>query len=132
MKNSAVPSTIEHHNTIALDVSCDPQKTDRQRLEEIRGLLRDFVVDRMRAVHSEAVAISSDLDALRLRIEAHGHAAEIEDIKSARWYRTKSQLLVGKKLYAAVCSIMGVDQGEVRLSGDEEEDNWGTPDDSEG
>ena len=109
--------------TVALEVVRNLSMTYRQRLEMIRTRLKDLVMDRMSAVAEEAATISSDMDALRLRIERHGDDATIEDIRTARWWRTRDQYALARQMFHYVSEVMGVAVVPVRLiddrSGDE-------------
>jgi hypothetical protein len=80
----------------------------------------------MRAVHTEAAAISSDFEALKMRIECEGNEAQIGDIFAAAWYRAKHDLLMARRVYAFVCDIMGEEQASLHLGAcSDADEDWG-------
>lgn len=76
----------------------------------------------MSAMAEETQTIASDMEALRLRILADGHNASIEDIRSARWYRTRDQFVLARDLYKFVCGVVGEPEMPVLLTTDEDSD----------
>ncbi len=87
--------------------------TPESKLEVIHSRLKDMVLNRMLAMVEESQTIASDMDALRLRVKTLGQRAKIEDIRSARWYRTRDQLVLARDMYRFVCGVLGVEEGEI-------------------
>jgi len=77
--------------------------SESEQLEAIKTRVGEIVAKCLQTLSVEACTISSDLVALQLRLEAAGSAAEIDDIRSARWFRAKDQLSVAREIYCFIC-----------------------------
>ncbi len=93
--------------------------TDRQRLDDLRTRLEGLVRDRMGTLSEEASTIAADLEALGIRLSDSGHLAQIEDIRSARWYRCKDQLLLARTIYGYVCRLVQHPEAAVHSPSDD-------------
>ncbi len=81
--------------------------TSDKQLEQQLLMLERAVVDCMRVLRNEARTISADMEALALRIEDQGSAAILDDIRTARWYKTAHRFELLKNLYHTSCAIAG-------------------------
>lgn len=106
--------------TLVLEALPVPQ-TDAEKIEVFHRLLGDLIHNRMIVLRDEAATISNDMEALVGRLQDEGHSADLQDIRSARWYRTAAQLAVLKKLYSSWCQVTGRPATAVILSFDDDE-----------
>jgi hypothetical protein len=104
----------QRKNTLVFEVPITP-KTPDEKLLAFRQVLESAISNRMQVLKSEAQTISLDMEALIGRLSAHGHEAQLSDIRSARWYRTAAQLAILKDLYRAYCNLAGIDDAVVRM-----------------
>jgi hypothetical protein len=92
-----------------------PPRTPEAQIRALDAMVRKMMQDLMETLRNEAATISNDMDALVVRLEQGGHEAELEDIKSARWYRASAQLSIMKRYYGAFCAITKEEGGIVML-----------------
>ncbi len=111
----------KRHNTMVDMPIVGGYKTDTEKIHAFGEFLKDSLRNRMGVLRDEAGAISNDMDALIGRLEDEGHLADLADIRSARWYRTASQLLALKQVYSGWCHIMGEEIDAVQMSAQEVE-----------
>ncbi len=109
--------------TVMFEVPTPGLITAEAKLDAIHARLKEMVLNRMSAMAEETQTIASDMDALRLRIKSSGHRANIEDIRSARWYRTRDQFVLARDLYRFVCGVLGEDEAAIWLAEYEEPDD---------
>lgn len=93
--------------TVMFQVPAPSRSTAEEQLGAIAARLEELIVDRMCALEQESLAVSSDLEALHLRLRKHGHQTDIEDIKTARWWKTKHELVIARLMYGFVCQVSG-------------------------
>lgn len=103
--------------------------TDDQKLRLVQERVEDLLRNRIRLLRIEASTISSDMEALVLRLDRDGCLARLADIKSARWYRTAGDFRLLQGLYEFVVSLTGR-PGSIRID-DEGDDPDTDPDVSE-
>jgi hypothetical protein len=96
--------------------------TDHQKLALIQEKVEALLRNRMRLLSEEASTISSDMEALVMRLRTKGHLAPLGDIKSARWYRTAGDFKLLQRLYEFICSVTGRTSVVGHQEGDGDED----------
>lgn len=92
-----------------------PKMSDTEKLTQIRIRVGDLLQNRLALLSNEAAAVSSDMEGLLLRLRAQGHHARIDDIRSARWYRTASELKLLQNIYGYICALTGSEEGTVQV-----------------
>lgn len=85
----------------------DPALTDRDKLNLIQDRVEELLRNRIRLLRTEASAISSDMEALVLRLDRDGYRAGLGDIRSARWYRTAGDFKLLQGLVEFIISVTG-------------------------
>lgn len=73
--------------------------TDKDRFELMRSRIKDLLINRIQLLRIEAHTIQTDMEALMFRLNKEGSAAQLADVKTARWYRTASQVTVLQQLF---------------------------------
>jgi len=104
----------ERSNTLVIEVG-GPSRSPAEQIRAFHTLLRDALQNRMEALRDEAETIGNDMQALVGLLEDEGHEANLEDIKSARWYRTAAQLKMLKTIWGGWCDITGQPRSAVRM-----------------
>lgn len=85
------------------------QLSDREKLDRIQCLLKKFLQERVTRLALEASKISSDLEALWLRLETAGSGINVADISSYCCLETRGEFLAARAIYLLVCSVLGCD-----------------------
>lgn len=119
-------ATVKRSNTLILDVG-GPSRTPAEQIRAFHTLLKDVMQNRMEALRDEAETIGNDMQALVGLLEDEGHEASLEDIKSARWYRTAAQLKMLKTIWGGWCEITGQPQTAVRMRPRADDDSDSVP-----
>lgn len=94
----------------------EPALSDAEKLVQVREVLKDFLQERVDHVAGEARRVSSDLEALWLRLETVGLAAtDIGDIPVPQLSEARTELIVAYRLCSLVGAVVGFDLGSLDL-----------------
>jgi hypothetical protein len=91
------------------------------KLKLIQTHIESLLQNRLGLLRSEATSVAADMDALTSRIDAAGHGARVDDMKSGRWYRTAGDLRLLQNVYTFVCSTIGVHETNIQAPAEEPE-----------
>lgn len=119
------------HNTMhLLPATSGNTLTDTEKLSRVKDKLEALILNRMQLLHAEAITISSDMGALASRLEKGGSGAFIEDLRTARWYRTASEMRVLTEVRSYLLALRGEADLALEMPEDEIEPEPGDGDGS--
>jgi hypothetical protein len=84
----------------------------------LKRKVEELIMNRMQLLADEASVMASDMQALVGRLMTEGHLAQIDDLRTARWYKTASQLKAYRDVYTMVCTLLGTPMRSVHLPRD--------------